>query len=87
MWDALADSLPLSEFELESRSSLKAELMSLHKIEEMNLIQKSQLNWIRLGDENTSFFHGFLAVTKRKNLITELTILGSLPIPLENLKA
>lgn len=87
MWDALADSLPLSEFELESRSSLKAELMSLHKIEEMNLIQKSQLNRIRLGDENTSFFHRFLAVTKRKNLITELTILGSLPIPLENLKA
>ena len=66
MRDALADSFLLSEFELESRSSLKAELMSLHKIEEMNLIQKRKLNWIRLGDENTSFFHRFLTVKKGK---------------------
>lgn len=54
------------------RMSLKAELFSLYRTEERNLRQKSKLNWLSLGDENSRFFHRFLAAKKRKNLIKEL---------------
>ena len=53
--------------------SLKAELLSLYRIEERNLMQKSKLNWLSLGDENSCFFHWFLSAKKRRNLISELT--------------
>lgn len=70
--DAFANLTSLSDSKLASRSSMKAELMFLYRFKEINLIQKSKLNWMQLGDENTSFFHRLLAAKKRKNLITEL---------------
>lgn len=57
---------------LSLRLALKAEFLKILKEDERNLIQKSKLNWLKLGDENTSFFHRFLAAKKRKNLISEL---------------
>lgn len=52
---------------------MKAELLKLLKMDERNLIQKSKLNWLKLGVKSTSFFLRFLAAKKRKNLISELT--------------
>lgn len=52
--------------------SLKVELLERSMIDERNLIQKSKLNWLKLGGENSSFFYHFLAAKKRKNLITKL---------------
>lgn len=51
----------------------------MHYLEERNLIQKSKLNWLRLGDENTSFFYRFLAAKKTK-LFTEILSLDEVPI-------
>ena len=45
---------------------LKANLLELHRREERDLIQKSKLNWMKLGDEDTKFFHRFLAAEKKK---------------------
>lgn len=61
--------------ELNLRMSLKAELLEIVKLDERNLIKKSKLSWLKLGDENTSFFHHFLSAKKkgRENLISELT--------------
>ncbi|XP_038884537.1 DEAD-box ATP-dependent RNA helicase FANCM isoform X3 [Benincasa hispida] len=70
--DLQADTLENFSAEEDVRVSLKADLLSLYQAEERDLIQKSKLNWLLLGDENTSFFHRFLAAKRRKNLIAEL---------------
>lgn len=56
-------------------------------MEERILIQKSKLNWHRLGVENTNFFHCFLAAEKIKNLITELmTSNGSVEVTFQEIE-
>lgn len=62
----------LSSFECEIRSIAKGEWMELYLIDERNLIQKCKLQWLKGGDENTSFFHRFFAEKKRKLLISKL---------------
>lgn len=44
--------------------SLKADLLALYCIKERNLMQKSKLNWLSLGDENSKFFHRFLSAKR-----------------------
>ena len=51
---------------------LEADLLELYRREERDLIQKSKLNWMKLGDKHTKFFHRLLAAKKRRNLIFEL---------------
>ncbi|TYK07162.1 putative reverse transcriptase - beet retrotransposon [Cucumis melo var. makuwa] len=58
--------------EIVYRNYLQADLLSIYRIEERNQIQKSKLNWLKVGDENSGFFHRFLNAKKRVNLITEL---------------
>lgn len=70
--DILAENSGYSSLEMDMRLSLKAELLSLYRLEERNLILKSKLTWLKLGDENSSFFHHFLAEKNRRNLISEL---------------
>lgn len=69
-FDEEAENSTNSNLELDRRYNLRAELFNLYMEEERNLIQKSKLNWIRMGDENTRFFHCFLAAKKRRNLIS-----------------
>ena len=71
-YDYVAELIGLNEEELDSRAALQAELLSFYQNEERNYIQKSKLNWLSLGDENTDFFHRFLNAKERRNLITEL---------------
>ena len=47
---------------------LKADLLELCRSEERDLIQKSKLNWMKLGDVNTKFFHRFLAAEKKRKV-------------------
>lgn len=51
---------------------MQAKLLSIYETKERNRIQKSKLNWLKVGDENLGFFHCFLNAKKRRNLITEL---------------
>ena len=46
--------------------------ISIYRVEERNCIQKSKLNWLVVGDDNTGFFYRFLNAKKRGNLITKL---------------
>lgn len=71
-YDSVAELIGLNQEELNSRAALQAELLSIYQNEERNFIQKSKLNWLSSGDENTGFFHRFLNAKKRRNLITEL---------------
>ena len=52
--------------------SIKSDILAIYRREERDLIQKSKLNWLKLGDENTSFFDRFLAAKKRRSLISKL---------------
>lgn len=71
-FETKAEREDLSIAELDVRLAIKGDLMNLYIMEERNMIQKSKLNWLKLGDENTSFFHRYLSTKKRKNIITEL---------------
>ena len=64
--EATADLVGLNVVEVCIRSAIKAEILSIYQFEERNLIQKSKLNWLSVGDENTEFFHRFLNAKKRK---------------------
>lgn len=70
--DAFAEVSGLKSEEIECRNSLQAELLSIYRIEERSNTQNSKLHWLKVGDENSGFFHRFLSAQKRKNLITEL---------------
>ena len=65
-WDLLAEEGHLTDGESDLRSSLKTDLMFLYRIEETSLIQKSKLNWLKLGDENTNFIYRFLGGKKKE---------------------
>lgn len=58
--------------EIEYRNFLQARLLSIYRIEGRNNIQNSKLHWMKVGGENSGFFHWFLSTQKRRNLITEL---------------
>lgn len=55
--DSLAKNSETDQEELSLRMSLKADLLVIYRMEERNLIQKSKLNRLKLGDGNTNFFH------------------------------
>ena len=51
---------------------LKNELNVLHDIEEKMWQQRSRVQWLKNGDQNTKFFHGTTTQRKRKNFIKGL---------------
>lgn len=63
--DSKAEDADLSLMDLDICLAVKGDLMELYLLEERNNIQKSKLNWLRMGDENTCFFHKFLAAKRR----------------------
>lgn len=63
-FDSKAEKEDLSNVDLDIRMAIKGDYLQLYLLEERNLIQKTKLNWLKLGDENTSFFHKFLSAKK-----------------------
>ena len=58
-WDSLAELGQISECENDLRTSLKSGLMIIYKLEEICLIQKSKLHWLKTGDETRVSFIDF----------------------------
>ncbi|KAJ0610676.1 putative RNA-directed DNA polymerase [Helianthus annuus] len=63
--------------EKESRANWKAVLRKLEKQKCMELKQKARIDWIKYGDENTSFFHNIINLKKASNRISAINIDGS----------
>lgn len=62
----------LSNEEAKKRSDLQVDLLMLYVDSERNLFQKNKIQWLKERDENSSFFHKYLAARKRKSVIFEL---------------
>lgn len=66
--DKLDNSTTMAKELLEIRMRLK----SLYDHKESMLSQKARINWLKLGDGNTKFFHQVVQRRKSKNTITKL---------------
>ena len=51
---------------------IKSELNALYEKEEKMWQQRSRVQWLKNGDQNTKFFHGIATQRKRKNFIKGL---------------
>lgn len=60
----------LTEEELGLRKKLKEEIQDIANKEEISWKQKSRINWLKHGDNNTSFFHKFANGRKARNFIS-----------------
>lgn len=47
--DLIADNEDSPSTSMDLKASMKAELLSLYRMKERDLIQKSKLNWLNLG--------------------------------------
>ena len=61
---------------IEKVRRLKIELNELYDKEERMWHQKSWLQWLKCGDQNTKFFHGSATQRKRRNFIKGLREIG-----------
>ncbi|XP_021971371.1 uncharacterized protein LOC110866534 [Helianthus annuus] len=62
----------ISQSEKSTRVELRLKLKKLEHLKGRNLQQKARVNWIRFGDENSSFFHRVINVNIANNIINGL---------------
>jgi hypothetical protein len=63
---------PMSAEKEEIAKEMSALIDLLLEQEETHWMQRSRANWLRQGDRNTSFFHNYASVRKKKNFIKKL---------------
>jgi hypothetical protein len=70
--DAAQEERQLEPDELELCKALKSRILGLVVIERIRAHQRARVNWIRVGDANTRFFHLKANARRRKNFIPSL---------------
>ena len=76
-WDHIANSRDLSEVELKERAAAQWELWDWLKKKETYWAQNSRIQWLKLGDRNSKFFHLCASIRRSRNNISSLHIRGS----------
>ncbi|CAN1829772.1 LINE-1 retrotransposable element ORF2 protein [Linum perenne] len=51
---------------------LRSQLQTCWKVEESYWCQRAEVNWLKLGDKNTKFFHAATVQRRKRNMITRL---------------
>lgn len=74
--DLSAQSRVLRNNKISKRRNLFQKIVETEKNNAQDLKQKSRINWVVDGDENSKFFHAFFNNNKRKNRINGLLING-----------
>ncbi|XP_062119063.1 uncharacterized protein LOC133832780 [Humulus lupulus] len=69
----LQQDLQSTVFQVEEQNAL-SNLVQTSRLYDSFLRQRSKVNWLRLGDDNTSFFHAYLKKCKEVNRITSFVI-------------
>ncbi|WMV18956.1 hypothetical protein MTR67_012341, partial [Solanum verrucosum] len=76
-WTSLTFNLrTLNVEEIHSKAELLLEFENIAKYEEISWRQRSRVNWLKQGDNNTKFFHRTANAHKRYNSIDELNVNG-----------
>ncbi|KAL8498956.1 hypothetical protein ACS0TY_022060 [Phlomoides rotata] len=80
------DVMGLEEEEIIHRNKSTAELIRFGQWKEKLLAQKSKARWLRDGDVNSSYFHGWINRNKKFNMIEGLSINGRWSDSVEEVK-
>ncbi|KAL9664765.1 hypothetical protein QQ045_020172 [Rhodiola kirilowii] len=73
-WERLQDSRILSEEEILRKIALQKVIWLLEVQDERICRQKSRISWLRLGYQNTSFFHRMATWRSKKNSISSILV-------------
>ena len=65
-------STPMDDDLHQREQEATAQVRKWRKIEDMALLQKARINWMRNGDENTAYFHATIKERRASNTIYEL---------------
>uniref|UniRef100_A0A0V0IXC5 Putative ovule protein n=1 Tax=Solanum chacoense TaxID=4108 RepID=A0A0V0IXC5_SOLCH len=74
--EEIQDQRVLTEVETLSKAELLVDFESIAKCEEIAWRQRSRVNWLKQGDNNTKFFHRSANAHRRYNNIDELMVDG-----------
>ena len=75
--DSQRESRDLSANELSRSNTISASLRTLYRMQESAWHQKSRIQWCKLGDRNTRFFHLSATTRQKKNQIFSLDVEGT----------
>ncbi|KAJ0548185.1 putative RNA-directed DNA polymerase [Helianthus annuus] len=74
--EKMAEVARLNDTEKKLRVELRLKLRKIELAKAKDLHQKARINWIKYGDDNTSYFHARINVNKARNRINGLNIRG-----------
>ncbi|KAH7677444.1 hypothetical protein IHE45_07G084600 [Dioscorea alata] len=74
--DVIMEQRALSPSEVAHGENLRKQLMLICRQEELYWKQRSRLQWLKEGDENTSFFHATANGRKNRNFIPSICLGG-----------
>jgi hypothetical protein len=72
--DGLEEQRTLSDLETTFRKLVKNHLASLLESKRIYWKQRNTVRWVKLGDENTQFFHTIATINHKKNFIASLAL-------------
>jgi len=75
--DIKREGATLDDVEVEELSALTADFHSLSRAHTIICCQQSRLNWLRVCDANSKFFHGFMSRRQRGNSISSFLVDGA----------
>ena len=70
--DGLEDQRELSRLERAFRALVKSHLATLLEAKRVYWKQRNSVRWVKLGDENTHFFHTMATIAHKRNFIVSL---------------
>ncbi|KAK2985871.1 hypothetical protein RJ640_009941 [Escallonia rubra] len=81
------EELLLSDEDSQRRLSLQLEFHQITKMEEISWRQKSRETWLKLGDENSRYFHMMASMKRRRNFISAIYVDNSRVDDLDTIKS